>query len=213
MKKSYRTKNYTQRVSKITTAGINQLRATQLRHAKTDAQRRFINSASFDRRIRENIRDNRIQKNREVIRNISKFVRNPSERRQLESFFSEGTKISNGRVVKTNSFASVKQTQRLNKIQKQIQKGTFNPLRNIKSTSQYKEKRKYIPKGAGLKDILRITDRSNFYLDNQADAREFNKLVNKYGKVSASKSAVGQRLSNAYNENKSDMVLDLLEAL
>lgn len=217
MRNNFRTKKYTSRISNISKAGIEKLRATQLKKSNISADRKkFLQSKSFDKQIRANIRENRIRENRRVIEEISKSTNKADLRNNLKSFFQESTRISNGRVIRTNTLTSLKQTKRLKRIATQMKNGTFDPLKNIKRTKRYQERRKYIPIGTItdakelLETILTKTLRTQFYLENESLVKTHNSNVDKYGVYKAEKMKAGRNLQQKYYEDtQPELVKDL----
>lgn len=213
MRANYKTRIYTKRISSISNAGIEKLRQTQLKNQNISTERkRFIKSYEFDKTIRRNIKENRAFQNRQAIGKIQKLATTPQQEKVLIQIFGEKTQRNGSKIVRTNGFTTLKQTNRLKKIVSKIENGTFNPMKHIKSTTSYREKKRYLPSSAGLGDILNVINSTQFYLENKDLVRQYNNLVNSKGRLYAESSKIGNQLRNTYIESTEpdDIFLNLI---
>lgn len=213
-KKNFRHKKYTSRVGNITPKQIENLRQTALKNARPDDYKRikFLKSAQFDKRIRSNIKENRVNKNVKALKEISRTIGNTKDRQKvaLRLFGEIHTVNKQGKKVKRNTLTSKSQTERLAKITKKIQKGNFNIKKHVANTARFKEIKKHLPKGAGMADILSALDRTNFYFENKKTILQHNKNVLKHGKIAAVEMYAGKKLSQAYMNQLNDEDIEFL---
>lgn len=213
MRKTYRTKKYTTRTKSISKTGIEKLRQTQLKHAKSFAQRKFLQSKQFDKQIRATIKENRIRVNTQRLTQISKLGRTQQQQETLLKLFGERTTRSGSKVVRVNTLTSKSQTERLAKITKKINAGKFNAIQHISKTKSFKERKKYLPSGTSLLDALDIVNSTEFYLEEKKLIIQHNRNVAKYGTSKAENMGTGIQLRNKYIKFSSKEDDDLIQQM
>lgn len=204
---NYRTKKYTRGVKPLSNARINQIRKSALNKATTAQQERFIKSNNFNKLLRQNVRDNRYKQNVNTLKTISRKLADTSQRRKIvKQLFGEVTTRKNGKPVTRNSFTSVNQTNRLNKIKRQIDNGTFNMKRYVTRNQKFKSNKKYLPSNASAGQMLDSLDRTDFYYEQKTTIKTHNTNVKKHGVLSATKMNAGKKLSKEHDiwKNKED---------
>lgn len=213
MRRNYKTKIYTKRIGSISNAGIEKLRQTQLKQKNISANRKkFLNSYEFNKTVRRNIKENRLVRNTKAMSKIAKIAKTPAQEKILNQIFGESTRRKGAKVIRTNTFTSLKQTKRLDRIVSKIDNGTFNPMRNIKSSNLYRQRRQYLPKGSSLSNILNTLNSTEFYLENKTLIRQYNNLVDSKGRLYAEMHSIGQKLRKKHIEYASpdDNILNLI---
>lgn len=211
MRKNYRTKSYTTRTTKITKTGIERLRATQLKKAKSYKQQKFLKSSQFDKLIRQNIKENRIKVNTRTLTQISKLGRTQQQKETLIRLFGEKTTRAGGKVRRVNTLTSQKQTERLRKISKELNRGKFNAKKYITRSKSFRERRKYLPKNASLMNMLDVVNSTQFYLEERKLIQAHNRNVQKYGTEKAQTMVAGNNLRTRYIESVSKEDEDLIK--
>lgn len=214
-KNTFRTKKYTARVKPVSPAQIERMRAAAIKKARPNDYKRlkFLKSAQFDKRVRQNIRENRVTRNIQNIKKIANAIGDTKERQKtvVKLFGEIHTVNKHGKKVKRNTFTSMKQTERLAKVSKQISLGKFNIKRYVSNTRKYKDVKRHLPTNAPMGDILSALDRTNFYFENRKTIVQHNKNVQKYGKLTAADMSAGKKLSQAYIGQLNDEDLEFLE--
>lgn len=214
-KNTFRSKKYTARVKPVSPAQIERMRNSALKKARPDDYKRikFLKSAQFDKRIRQNIRENRVTRNIQNIKKIANAIGDTKERQKtvVKLFGEIHTVNKHGKKVKRNTFTSMKQTERLAKVSKQISLGKFNIKRYVSNTRKYKDVKRHLPTNAPMGDILSALDRTNFYFENRKTILQHNKNVSKHGKLTASDMSAGKKLSQAYMGQLNNEDLEFLE--
>lgn len=201
MSKNYRTRIYTKRITTPTKSQINRLRTSRLKKATSYAERKFLNSKSFDATVMRNVRENRVRLNYKTLGEIQSQFRNETQRSVVRDLFGESTRVTKGKVVRVNTLTSYKQTQRLQKISKQISKGQFDIKRYAMKTKRFREIRKHLPTNVSTGDLLNALDRTDFYFENKQVIKQHNANVDKHGTVRAKQLKAGQKLERLYYES------------
>ncbi len=199
-KSNFRARKITTRVTPISAKQLENLRTTRLNKAKTYAERKYLSSKSFDKKVRADIRSNRFKKNVSTLERIIKSGESKSAQKALLQTFGEKTIVTATGIKRTNTFTSLKQTKRLAKVEKLINQNKFNIKRYVSRTSVYKKNKKFLPKNASTQDILKSIVRTTFYYENKRDILKFNEIAGAKGRVHASNTKVGIKLANLYAE-------------
>lgn len=213
--KNYRTKKYTTRLSPINQSQINKLRSTQLKHATSYKQKKFIRSKEFDKQVRRQIRVNRFNANKARLDRIASSIGESTEQKRFfRSFFGEkSVRTSSGGKRRVNTFTSQAQTKRLKTIEKQLASNKFNLKRRVQNTKKYKEIKKYLPDDASQSELATSLNRNAFYFENRTLIRRHNRNVQRHGVAHASGMKTGKDLRNQYVDSQNEEDADLIKML
>lgn len=194
-------RTYTTSTKKLTPQKYAQIKASALKSATSNEMKRFINSSGFRKQVLNNIKTARSQRSKQLIeKTVNRITTNAEQRRILTRIIGER---------KPNQFHSLANLKRLENLNRRTMKNTDAIKRTLQSTQRYKqltpEQRRNF---TTVKDLTTVQDRTDFYINNDKDINEYNKLQTKHGQLKARETKVGQKLQTQWTIDTNKLIED-----